>query len=89
MGSCDQSLKYTNDVLLVAAYWHTNLTLRQLAPLFGIPKSAADHRDVPIALIGAAGGALALGANAPVEIAIPVAVLIVLDVRVRRPRRRT
>ncbi|MDQ0688918.1 hypothetical protein QFZ56_007881 [Streptomyces achromogenes] len=28
-------------VLLVAAYWRTNLTLRQLAPLFGISKSAA------------------------------------------------
>ncbi|MET8810288.1 transposase [Streptomyces sp. NPDC004546] len=27
-------------VLLVAAYWRTNLTLRQLAPLFGISKSA-------------------------------------------------
>ncbi|MET9397065.1 transposase family protein [Kitasatospora sp. NPDC002965] len=23
-------------VLLVAAYWRTNLTLRQLAPLFGV-----------------------------------------------------
>jgi hypothetical protein len=29
--------------LLVAAYWRTNLTLRQLAPLFGISKSAADR----------------------------------------------
>lgn len=29
-------------VLLVAAYWRTNLTLRQLAPLFGVSKSAAD-----------------------------------------------
>jgi hypothetical protein len=29
-------------VLLVAAYWRTNLTLRQLAPLDGISKSAAD-----------------------------------------------
>ncbi|MFF2572282.1 transposase family protein [Streptomyces sp. NPDC058084] len=28
-------------VLLVAAYWRTNLTLRQLAPLFGVSKSAA------------------------------------------------
>lgn len=28
-------------VLLVTAYWRTNLTLRQLAPLFGISKSAA------------------------------------------------
>ncbi|SOE32614.1 transposase [Streptomyces sp. OK228] len=30
-------------VLLVAAYWRTNLTLRQLAPLFGVSKSAADR----------------------------------------------
>lgn len=30
-------------VLLVATYWHTNLTLRQVAPLFGVPKSAADR----------------------------------------------
>ncbi|MDQ1019939.1 hypothetical protein QFZ43_006488 [Streptomyces afghaniensis] len=30
-------------VLLVIAYWRTNLTLRQLAPLFGISKSAADR----------------------------------------------
>ncbi|GHJ96791.1 hypothetical protein SNE510_63100 [Streptomyces sp. NE5-10] len=28
-------------VLLVTSYWRTNLTLRQLAPLFGVPKSAA------------------------------------------------
>ncbi|MFF4174246.1 transposase [Streptomyces sp. NPDC001744] len=28
-------------LLLVAAYWRTNLTLRQLAPLFGVSKSAA------------------------------------------------
>ncbi|MFD7170139.1 transposase [Streptomyces violascens] len=30
-------------VLLVTAYWRTNLTLRQLAPLFGVSKSAADR----------------------------------------------
>ncbi|AEY94013.1 putative transposase [Streptomyces hygroscopicus subsp. jinggangensis 5008] len=30
-------------VLLVAAYWRTNLTLRQLAPLFGVSKSSADR----------------------------------------------
>ncbi|MGC4984697.1 transposase [Streptomyces sp. DT193] len=30
-------------VLLVAAHWRTNLTLRQLGPLFGISKSAADR----------------------------------------------
>ncbi len=30
-------------MLLVTAYWRTNLTLRQLAPLFGISKSAADR----------------------------------------------
>ncbi len=30
-------------VLLVAAYWRTNLTMRQLGPLFGVSKSAADR----------------------------------------------
>ncbi|MGW2858194.1 transposase [Streptomyces sp. NPDC001205] len=30
-------------VLLVAAYWRTNLTMRQLAPLFGVSKSAANR----------------------------------------------
>lgn len=30
-------------VLLLAAYWRTNLTLRQLAPSFGVSKSAADR----------------------------------------------
>jgi hypothetical protein len=30
-------------VLLVATYWRTNLTLRQVAPLFGESKSAADR----------------------------------------------
>lgn len=30
-------------MLLVSAYWRTNLTMRQLAPLFGISKSAADR----------------------------------------------
>ncbi|SNB89696.1 Helix-turn-helix of DDE superfamily endonuclease [Streptomyces sp. PgraA7] len=29
--------------LLVVAYWRTNLTMRQLAPLFGISKSAANR----------------------------------------------
>ncbi|MEU5077971.1 MULTISPECIES: hypothetical protein [Streptomyces] len=46
-------------------------------------------RDLPLALIGTAGGALALWADAPVEIAVPVALLIVLDIRVRRWHRRT
>lgn len=46
-------------------------------------------RALPIALIAAAGGALALWAEAPVEIAIPVALLIVLDIRVRSWRRST
>ncbi|MFC7636806.1 transposase [Streptomyces thermogriseus] len=35
------SLPLEDRVLLVAAYWRTNLTLRQLAPLFGVSKSAA------------------------------------------------
>ncbi|WTP59234.1 hypothetical protein OHU07_21725 [Streptomyces phaeochromogenes] len=46
-------------------------------------------RDVPIALIGTAGGALAFWADVAAEIATPVALLIVLDIRVRRWRRRT
>jgi hypothetical protein len=36
-------LPLADRVLLVTAYWRTNLTLRQLAPLFGISKSAADR----------------------------------------------
>jgi hypothetical protein len=41
-------------VLLVTAYWRTNLTLRQLAPLFGISKSTADR------IVDQLGPALAL-----------------------------
>ncbi|GGX32999.1 transposase [Streptomyces noursei] len=37
------SLPLEDRVSLVAAYWRTNLTLRQLAPLFGVSKSAADR----------------------------------------------
>jgi len=37
------SLPLEDRVLLVAASWRTNLTLRQLAPLFGVSKSAADR----------------------------------------------
>ncbi|MET9418991.1 transposase [Streptomyces klenkii] len=48
------SLPLEDRVLLVAAYWRTNLTLRQLAPLFGVSKSAADR------IIGYLGPMLAL-----------------------------
>ncbi|CAL9669244.1 IS5 family transposase IS1373 [Streptomyces sp. enrichment culture] len=37
------ALPLESRVLLVAAYWRTNLTMRQLGPLFGISKSAADR----------------------------------------------
>jgi hypothetical protein len=37
------SLPLEDRVLLVAAYWRTNLPLRHLALLFGISKSAADR----------------------------------------------
>jgi hypothetical protein len=37
------SLPLEDRALLVAAYWRTNLTIRQLAPLFGVSKSAADR----------------------------------------------
>ncbi|MFC9686829.1 transposase family protein, partial [Streptomyces sp. NPDC056948] len=36
-------LPLADRVLLVAAYWRTNLTLRQLAPLFGVSKSVASR----------------------------------------------
>ncbi|MFB7356262.1 helix-turn-helix domain-containing protein, partial [Streptomyces gardneri] len=36
-------LSLEDRVLLVAAYWHTNLTLHQLAPPFGVSKSTADR----------------------------------------------
>ncbi|MFE9942009.1 transposase [Streptomyces hirsutus] len=48
------SLPLEDRVLLVAAYWRTNLTLRQLALLFGVSKSAADR------ILGHLGPALAL-----------------------------
>ncbi|MFE1782223.1 transposase [Streptomyces sp. NPDC059506] len=48
------SLPLEDRVLLVAAYWRTNLTLRRLAPLFGISKSAADR------IVDQLGPALAL-----------------------------
>ncbi|MFF6830216.1 transposase [Streptomyces longwoodensis] len=48
------SLPLEDRVLLVAAYWRTNLTLRQLAPLFGVSKSAADR------IVSHLGPALAL-----------------------------
>ncbi|MFF1354628.1 transposase, partial [Streptomyces sp. NPDC058297] len=47
-------LSLADRVLLVAAYWRTNLTLRQLAPLFGVSKSSAgrviDHLSAKLAL---------------------------------------
>ncbi|MEU9112778.1 transposase family protein [Streptomyces sp. NPDC048483] len=48
------SLTLEDRILLVAAYWRTDLTLRQLAPLFGVSKSAADR------MIGHLGPSLAL-----------------------------
>ncbi|MDF9875991.1 transposase [Cellulosimicrobium cellulans] len=36
-------------VLLIAAYWRTNLTLRQLAPLFGVSKPAAGRMITDLA----------------------------------------
>ncbi|WP_183066023.1 transposase family protein [Streptomyces sp. gCLA4] len=37
------SLPREDRALLVEAYWRTNLTMRQLAPSFGVSKSAADR----------------------------------------------
>ena len=38
-------LRLEDRVLLVAVYWRTNLTMRQIGPLFGVSHSAA-HRVV-------------------------------------------
>jgi hypothetical protein len=48
------SLTLEDRILLVAAYWRTHLTLRQLAPLFGVSKSTANR------IIGHLGVSLAL-----------------------------
>jgi hypothetical protein len=37
------ALPLADRVLLVAVYWRTNLTLRQIGPLFGVSHAAA-HR---------------------------------------------
>ncbi|EST18290.1 hypothetical protein M877_39050 [Streptomyces niveus NCIMB 11891] len=37
------SLPLEDRTLLVAAYWRTSLTMRQLVPLFGVSKSTADR----------------------------------------------
>ena len=39
------SLRLPDRVLLVATYWRTNLTMRQIGPLFGVSHSAA-HRII-------------------------------------------
>ncbi|MFD7747254.1 hypothetical protein ACFV2V_16050 [Streptomyces sp. NPDC059698] len=44
-------------------------------------------RELPIVLIGTGGGALALWADVPPEIAVPAALLILLDIRMRFRRR--
>jgi hypothetical protein len=36
-------LDFADRVLLVAAYWRPNLTMRQIAALFGTSKSATDR----------------------------------------------
>ncbi|MFE1268517.1 transposase family protein, partial [Streptomyces sp. NPDC058758] len=48
------SLPLEDRALLVATYWRTNLTMRQLGPLFGVSKSAVgriiDHLGPMLAL---------------------------------------
>lgn len=44
-------------------------------------------RDFPLTLVGIGGGALALWAAVPVNLALPLALLIALDVRVSLNRR--
>jgi hypothetical protein len=79
-------LPLVNRVLLVATYWRTNLTMRQIGPLFGVSHSAA-HR-----VIDSIGPLLAL---APVRkrrvdaVAIVDGTLVPTRITGWRPRRRT
>ncbi|THC47309.1 transposase [Streptomyces sp. A1499] len=53
-GHRGRSLSLEDRILLVVVYWRTNLTMRQLAPLFGVSKSTAcriiDHLGPLLAL---------------------------------------
>ena len=53
-------LPFEDRVLLVATYWRTNLTMRQLAAVFGVSKSAAAR------VIEDLGPALALRPRNPI-----------------------
>lgn len=57
-------------VLLVATYWRTNLTMRQIGPLFGVSKSVADR------VIDHIGPLLAL---APVRRHHPEGTVLIVD----------
>jgi hypothetical protein len=54
------SLPLEDRVLLVAAYWRTNLTLRQLSPLFGISQSAAGRIVSQLGLLARTAAAQSL-----------------------------
>ncbi|KUL47766.1 hypothetical protein ADL28_31175 [Streptomyces violaceusniger] len=64
------ALSLEDRILLVAAYWRTNLTMRQLGPLSGISKSAADR------VIGHIAPLLAL---APVRRRHPSDTVLIVD----------
>lgn len=48
------ALPLADRVLLVAVYWRTNLTMRQIGPLFGVSHSAA-HRVIDKVVCGQSG----------------------------------
>jgi hypothetical protein len=63
-------LSLADRVLLVAVYYRTNLTLRQVAPLFGVSKSAAGR------IVDHLAGYLVL---APVEVPHPKDTVLIVD----------
>lgn len=64
------ALPLEDRILLVAAYWRTNLTIRRLGPLFGVSKPAADRIIDRIA---------PLPALAPVRRRHPAGTVLIVD----------
>jgi hypothetical protein len=69
-GGREWALPLEDRILLVAAYWRTDLTMRQIGPLFGVSKSAADR------VIDHIAPYLAL---APVRRRHPVGTVLIVD----------
>ncbi|RSS60598.1 transposase family protein, partial [Streptomyces sp. WAC06614] len=88
------ALPVEDRVLMVAAYWRTDLTLRRIGPLFGVSKSAADRvidRTAPFLALAPADRRHPLGTVLIAEgatallVAIDTGTRLVAAVGARRP----